>query len=122
MIPIVSPIVAFLVAHHPILLLFPIITAFAAEKHYTGRVSLVSNTASMFVAIAPHWNETRSWLSFYGLPVLHYYLVLGLIFGTVAFLSYLTKTKVEAGYYKLAWALYNSFFAGLVCLAVAVLF
>lgn len=122
MIPIISPVVSFLVAHYPILLFFPIITPLRSERHYTGRVSLVSNTASIFVAIAPHWTATRTWLSFYGLPMFPYYVALGLFFGVIAFLSYFTKTKVKSRFYVLAWVLYNSFFAGLVCFLVIIWF
>jgi hypothetical protein len=122
MIPIISPIVAFLVVRYPSLLLFPIITAFAAERHYVGRVSLVSNTMSMIVAIAPRWSQTASWLNFYGLPLFHYYLVLGLVFGTVAFLSYIARVRVEGTFYTVGWVLFNSVIAGIVCLLAALLF
>jgi len=94
--------------------------AFAAERHYTGRVSIVANVVSMFVAIAPYWDQTTSWLNLGGLPFFHAYLSLGLLFGVVAFLSYLGGSKMESDFYTASWFLFNSVFAGLVCLAAAV--
>ena len=93
--------------------------AFASEKHYTGRVSIVANVVSMFVAVAPFWDQTSSWLNIGGFPLFHAYLFGGLIFGTIAFLSYVAGGSVESDFYTAAWILYNSAFAGLVCLIAA---
>ena len=101
-------------------MVFPIIMAFASEKHYAGRVSIVANVVSMFVAVAPFWDRTSGWLSISGFPLFHAYLFVGLIFGTVAFLSYIAGGSVESDFYIAAWILYNSAIAGLVCLIAAI--
>ena len=120
MIPVISPILSFLVDHYQLLLIFPIIMAFASEKHYTGRVSIVANVVSMFVAVAPFWDQTSGWLDIGGFPLFHAYLFVGLIFGTIAFLSYIAGGSVESDFYTAAWVLYTSALAGLDCLVAAV--
>ena len=94
MIPIISPILSFLVVHYQILLIFPIIMAFASESHYTGRVSIVANVVSMFVAVAPFWDQTSGWLNIGGFPLFHAYLFVGLIFGTISFISFIFYDSV----------------------------
>ena len=94
--------------------------AFASESHYTGRVSIVANVVSMFVAVAPFWDQTSGWLNIGGFPLFHAYLFVGLIFGTIAFLSYIADESVESDFYTAAWFLYNSAIAGLVCFIAAI--
>src|SRR3989442_7365350 len=108
-------VVAFLVVHYQLLLIMPMVMAFFVEEHYISRVSIVSNTAGMFVAVAPHWSETRSWLMFSGFPIFHIYLLVGLIFAVVAFLGYTTGESQPSEFYWVCWVFFNSVFSGLVC-------
>jgi hypothetical protein len=92
--------------------------AFLVEEHYVSRGSIVANTVGMFVAIAPHWDTTRSWLGiFHGYSIFHAYLLVGLIFGAIAFFSYVTEESAPSEFYWTAWAFYNTVFGVLVCLA-----
>ena len=116
---IISDIVALLVNHYQLFLILPIIMAFKAEEHYVGRVSILSNTIGMFVAVAPYWMITSSWLNFWGIPFFHLYILLGLVFGLISFMSYLFGVSVESDFYTAAWLLFNSAIAGFVCLVAA---
>ena len=119
---IIFDVVSFLVDNYQLFLILPIMMAFKAEKHYVGRVSITSNTAAMFAAIAPHWDTTRSWLNIRGFPLFHAYLLLGLVFALISFLSYLFEIRQESDFYAVTWILYNSIFAGGVCLLAAIVF
>lgn len=119
---IISDVVSFLVNNYQLFLILPIIIALKAEKHYVGRVSILSNTVGMFVAIAPYWDITWSWLNIKGFPLFHAYLLLELVFGLISFLSYLFDVRQESEFYDTAWLLYNSAVAGIVCLLAAILF
>lgn len=114
-------IVSLLVDNYQAFLILPIIMAFKAEKHYVGRVSILSNTVGMFVAVAPYWDTTSSWLNIRGFPLFHAYVLIGLVFGLIAFLSYLSGSRQESEFYVTAWLLYNSAIAGIVCLVATVL-
>lgn len=116
-----SDIVSFLVDNYQVFLILPILMAFKAEKHYVGRVSILSNTVGMFAAVAPHWDVTWSWLNIRGFPIFHAYLLVGLVFGVISFLSYLFGVKQESEFYEITWCLYNSIVAGVVCLLATVL-
>lgn len=94
--------------------------AFKAEKHYVGRVSILSNTVGMFASVAPYWDITYHWLNINGFPLFHAYVLIGLIFGMISFLSYLFGIKQESDFYVMAWLLYNSVIAGIVCLAATI--
>lgn len=61
---IVSDVISLFVNHYQFLLIAPIILAFKAEEHYVGRAAILANTVGMFVAVAPNWNNTFSWLNF----------------------------------------------------------
>lgn len=113
-------VVSFLVGNYQLFLILPIIMAFKAERHYVGRVSITANTVAMFAAIAPHWDITRSWLIVRGFPLFHAYLLLGLVFALVSFLSYLFEIRQESEFYEVAWILYNSIIAGGVCFVAAI--
>lgn len=102
------------------LFIFPIIMAILTETHYTGRVSIVANTVSMFAAVAPFWDQTRSWLNVGGFALFHAYLLLGLGFGTIAFVSYLSDASMDSDFYFASWCLFNSVIAALVCFVCAV--
>ena len=87
--------------------------AFLVEEHYISSGSIVANTVGMFVAIAPHWDTTRSWLGVLdGFSIFHAYLLVGLIFGAIAFISYATERSTPSEFYRVATA-----FGVLVCLA-----
>jgi len=116
-----SDVVSFLVAHYQAFLILPIIMAFKAEKHYVGRVSILTNTIGMFVAVAPYWDATRSWLNIRGFPMFHAYVLLGLVFALIAFLSYVFEVSQEGEFYVIAWVLYNSVIAGIVCFLASVM-
>jgi len=109
-------ITAWLVNNYQLFLLVPIVLAFKVEQHYISRVTTVTNTMSMFVAIAPYWEQTRSILNFDGIPIFHWYLAIGLILGFIAFLSYVTDSSLGEEFYWVTFGLYNSVFAGIVCL------
>ena len=81
----------------------------------------MSNTVSMFAAVAPYWSITRSWLSIFGFPLFHAYILLGLPIGAIAFISYLADESLISDFYDFSWILYNSAVAGIVCLLVAIL-
>ena len=117
---IISDVVSFLVDNYQVFLILPIIMAFKAEKHYIGRVSILSNTVGMFAAVAPYWDTTRSWLNIRGFPLFHAYLLIGLAFGLISFLSYLFGVSQESEFYDAAWYLYNSVIAGIVCLIATI--
>jgi len=81
----------------------------------------LTNTVSMFVAIAPYWNQTRSWLEINGLALFHVYLLVGLVFGSIAMVSYLVDTSPGGGFYTFTFLLYNSAVASIVCLVATTL-
>ena len=112
-------VVAFLVVHNQLLLIMPMVMAFFVEEHYISRVSIVSNTAGMFVAVAPRWGETRSWLMFMGFPIFHIYLLVGLVFAVIAFLGYTTDQSQPSEFYWVCWAFFNSAISGFVCFIMA---
>jgi len=112
-------VISFMVDNYQIFLILPIITAFKAEEHYVGRVSILSNTVGMFAAIAPNWDTTWYWLNVRGFPLFHAYLLIGLVFGLISFLSYLFGVRQESEFYVVTWLFYNSVIAGFVCLLAA---
>jgi hypothetical protein len=92
--------------------------AFLTEQYYVSRASIVANTVGMFVAIAPHWDETRLWLgTVSGVSIFHAYLVVGLFFGGIAFFSYTFQRRAPSVFYWVTWAFYNTGIGILVCLA-----
>jgi hypothetical protein len=95
--------------------------ALRVETEYVGRVATLTNTVSMFVAIAPFWNQTRSWLEFSGISLFHTYLVVGLVVGLTAMISYMTHSSLGGTFYFFTFVLYNSAIAGIVCLLAAML-
>jgi len=95
--------------------------AFKAEKHYVGRSSILSNTVGMFASVAPYWDETSYRLNIRGFPFFHAYVMLGLVFGLIAFVSYLLEASEDTDFYVIAWLLYNSVIAGIVCLVTSFL-
>ena len=122
MIPVLSDVISFFVDRYQILFLFPIFIASISERNFTGRPSIVANTASMFITVAPYWDATRGWLNVFGLSFFHAYLLLGLPVGAIAFLSYVSDESLSSDFYTLGWVLYNSAFAGIVCLLTAIYF
>lgn len=112
--------VSLLVDNYQILLILPIIISLKAERHYVGRASILSNTIGMFVSVAPHWDTTWFWLNIRGFPLFHAYILLGLVFGVISFLSYLAEVRVESDFYLFAWLLYNSAIATGVCLVATI--
>lgn len=120
--PVPSGIVALLVDHYQLFLLIPMAIAFKAEQHYVSRVSIVTNTTGMFAAIAPHWDATRSWLMVSGIPVFHAYLLAGLFFGIIAFLSYMIEEPAPSEFYDITWGFYNSVFGVFVCFIATLVF
>jgi len=115
-------IVAFLVNHYQVFLILPIMIALKAEKHYVGRASILANTVGMFAAVAPYWDATRSWLNVGGYSLFHAYVLVGLAFGTISFLSYLFEFSETSEFYFATFLLYNSVIAGIVCFVAAILF
>ncbi|MHA1410566.1 MAG: hypothetical protein ACTSQY_09730 [Candidatus Odinarchaeia archaeon] len=109
-------IISFLVNNYQLLLILPIVMALSSEKYYTGRISILTNTVSMFVSIAPYWERTKLWLRFGGFSLFHIYVKIGLIFGFISFFSYLFGESQEGDFYDFTWLFYNSVIAGLVCL------
>ncbi len=85
------------------LLVLVILMSFAAEKHYVSRTSVASNTFSIFIATAHHW-DSAPW-------PLQIYASLGLLLGLVAFASYMTQTSLRTNYYGTVWWLYNTVIA-----------
>jgi H+/Cl- antiporter ClcA len=77
--------------------------SFAAEKHYVSRVSVASNTFSIFISTAHHWNSA--------LWPLQLYASMGLILGLVAFFSYMTQKSLRSDYYETVWWFYNTVIA-----------
>ena len=112
--------VSFLVDHYQIFLIFPILLAFAVEKHYIGRASVLSNTVSMFAAIAPAWDSTRWVLNYYGISFFHAYLLIGLGVGLICFLGYIFGSSYNSDFYWFLWIFYNSVVAGILCLLAAI--
>lgn len=117
---VISDIISFFVNHYQLFLVLPIIMAFKAEKHYVARTSILANTVGMFVAVAPYWDITRSWVNIGGYSLFHAYVLLGLIFGLIAFLSYVLEITQKEEFYWLTWVFYNSVLAGIVCLVAAI--
>lgn len=76
----------------------------------------------MFAAIALHWDVTRLWLNASGFPIFHAYLLLGLVFAVISFLSCPFDFSDVSAFYEISWLLYDSVVAGLVCLIAAILF
>jgi len=113
--------ISLMVRHYQVFLLLPIILALKAEKHYVGRASILANTVGMFVSVAPYWDVTRSWLNIRGFPLFHAYVLLGLVFGLIAFLSYILEVSQEGDFYFLTFILYNSVIAGIVCFVAAII-
>jgi H+/Cl- antiporter ClcA len=74
--------------------------SFAAEKHYVSRTSVASNTFSIFIATAHHW-DSAPW-------PLQFYASLGLILGLIAFVSYVTQKSLRTDYYETVWWFYNT--------------
>jgi len=109
-----------MVRHYQIFLLFPIIMAFKAEKYYVARTSILANTVGMFVAVAPYWDITRSWVNVNGISLFHIYVLVGLIFGLWAFLSYVAGSSQDEEFYEFTWYFYNSVIAGIVCFVAAI--
>jgi hypothetical protein len=103
------------------LLIAPIILAFKAEKHYVARAAILANTVAMFVAVAPKWDVTFSWLNINGFPLFQVYVLIGLVFGFIAFISYLFGESMEGGFYEFSFVLYNSVVAGIVCFIAALI-
>jgi len=112
--------VSLLVDHYQIFLLLPIIAAFAAEKYYTSRISVLSNTVSMFVAFAPTWDYTRWVLRFFGIPFFHLYLLIGLGLGVLCFIGYLDGSHYDSDFYTVCWIFYNSVVAGILVLLATI--
>ena len=117
---IISSFVSFIVYYYQVFLIAPIILAFKAESHYVGRAAIVANSVSMFVAVAPYWNYTYSWVNINGFPFFQLYVVVGLFFGFIAFISYIFQESVDTSFYKVSFVLYNSVVAGIVCLVAAI--
>lgn len=78
-----------------------------------SRVSIVSNTVGMFVAVAPYWDATEDWFNFFGHSLFHIWIVVGLVFGIIAFLSYVSDAGQGSAFYWTTWIFYNSALAGL---------
>src|SRR2546427_6147388 len=116
-----SPIIEFLVNNYQLLLILPMILAFKAESQYVSRVSTVTNTIGMFVAMAPHWDATRSWLMISGIPVFHLYLLIGLAFGAIAFLTYMLDVSASSEFYWATWLFFNSAIGIAVCFVATLL-
>ncbi|MBN2335523.1 hypothetical protein JXL21_08170 [Candidatus Bathyarchaeota archaeon] len=112
--------VAILTDNYQIVLLLPIITAFYAERHFVGRVSIMTNTVSMFVSVAPSWIKTANWLSYKGISFFQVYLLIGLLVGVVSFASYLMEVEKELKVFFNTWIVYNSLIAVIVCLLAVV--
>jgi len=113
--------ISLLVKHYQVILLLPIVMAFNAEKYHVARTSILTNTVSMFVAVAPFWDAARSWLNVREISLFHAYVLLGLIFGMWAFLSYMLGSREDEGFYEFSWWFFNSGIAAFVCLVAAVL-
>jgi hypothetical protein len=118
---IIFDLISLMVRHYQLFLLLPIILALKAEKRYTARASILANTVGMFVAVAPYWDATRSWVSIQGFPLFHAYVLLGLVFGLIAFLSYILEVSQEEEFYLFTFLLYNSVIAGIVCFVAAII-
>lgn len=113
--------ISLLVHHYQFFLILPIVMAFKVEKHYVARTSILANTVGMFVAVAPYWDVTRSWLSVRGVSLFHVYVLVGLIFGIWAFVSYMWGSSQNEEFYEFTWIFYNSAIAAIVCLVATVL-
>ena len=112
-------IVAAIVNHYQLLLLLPIVLAFKVETEYVSRVATLTNTVSMFVAIAPFWDQTRPWFEVSGISLFHLYLGIGLVVGVIAMISYLVEQSPGSSFYWVTFSFYNSAIAGVVCLVAA---
>jgi len=117
---VIFDLISLLVRHYQLFLLLPIILAFKAEKHYTARASILANTVGMFVAVAPYWDVTRSWINVNGISLFHVYVLVGLIFGMWAFVSYVWGSSQNEEFYDFTWYFYNSVIAGIVCLVAVI--
>lgn len=95
--------------------------AFKAEKYYVARTSILANTVGMFVAVAPYWDITRSWINVNGISLFHVYVLVGLVFGIWAFVSYVGGSSQNEEFYEFTWVFYNSVIAGIVCLVAAII-
>jgi hypothetical protein len=118
---IVTDTIYFLANHYQLFLILPIILALKTEKHYVGRAAILANTVGMFVAVAPKWDVTFAWLNIGGFPFFQVYVLIGLMFGFIAFLSYMSGGKMEGDFYVFSFLLYNSVIAGIVCLVASII-
>jgi len=118
---IVSDIISLLINNYQLFLLLPIVLAFKAEKYYIGRAAILANTVGMFAAVAPKWDATFSWLNIGGFPLFPVYVLVGLMFGFIAFLSYMSGGKMEGDFYVFSFILFNSVVAGIVCFVAAII-
>jgi len=75
----------------------------------------------MFVAMAPHWDATRPWLMISGIPIFHIYLILGIAFGAIAFLSYILDVSAPSEFYWTTWLFFNSAIGIAVCFVATLL-
>ncbi|MDG6982320.1 MAG: hypothetical protein JRM74_02580 [Nitrososphaerota archaeon] len=87
------------------LLIIVMIMGLMVEDRYISRPAIVTNTISIFIVTTQHWNSA-GW-------VLQGYAVLGLFFGLIAFLSYLTQKSLDSDFYRLTFFLYHTFTATL---------
>lgn len=94
-----------LIAHSSYLLLLVIFAAIKQEikKGFTGRVSLMANTASIFTVAGPIWANLPWYLQLWAL--------FGIPIGIIAFLTYMTDTSLPSEFYFITWLVYNSVFA-----------
>ncbi|MHA1874288.1 MAG: hypothetical protein ACTSVB_09245 [Candidatus Heimdallarchaeaceae archaeon] len=77
-------------------------------KGFTGRSALVANTVSIFTAGAINWQILPTWFQMYAL--------IGILFGVIAFATYITNTSLPTIFYKITFYAYNSIFAIIICL------
>jgi formate-dependent nitrite reductase membrane component NrfD len=85
------------------LLVMPIILSLLVEDRYLSRPAIVTNTVSIFISTAHHWNSAGWFLQTYS--------VLGLLIGVTAFISYLASQKLKSEFYRAVFYPYHTIVA-----------
>jgi hypothetical protein len=102
---VIAEIIDYLVQNPSSLLILIVLVTFKGEikRKFTGRPSLVSNTITIFIASASKWSTISSGVQVYS--------IIGLFVCFVAFITYMTNTRLPDEFYQISWGFYNSLFA-----------
>jgi hypothetical protein len=92
----------YLLQHPTVLLILPVLVGVKQELYrgFTGRPSLVTNTATIFVTSAVKWSLIPGYVQLYA--------IIGLIVGIIGFFAYMFDVPLNILYYRYSWIFYNS--------------